>query len=104
MRKAPHAGGDVDPGAKRTKKGNNTPSVASSSAVQPAAPAADLIDPPIGSAVQPADKRPKKEDNNPSMASSSAVQPAAPRADLVEKVQKLGHYPRRFKKAETNER
>ena len=38
MRKTPHTGGDVQPGAKRPKKEDNNPSVASSSAVQPAAP------------------------------------------------------------------
>ena len=59
--------------------------------------------PPIGSDVHPAAKRPKKGNDNASVASSSDVPPAAPGADLLEKVQKLGHYPRRFKKAETDE-
>ena len=35
--------------------------------------------------------------------SSSAVQPAARSADLVQQAQNLGHFPRRFKKAETVE-
>ena len=59
--------------------------------------------PHAGSDVHPAAKRPKKSNGNAPLVSSSAVQPAAPSADLVEKVQKLGHYPRRFKKAETDE-
>jgi hypothetical protein len=56
-----------------------------------------------GSAVHPAAKRPKKGTDNASVASSSDVPPAALGADLLEKVHKLGHYPRRFKKAETDE-
>ena len=63
------------------------------SAVQPGSLSTDLIDPPIGS----------HEDDHPSVASSSVVQPAPSSAALLEKVQKLGHYPRRFKKAETDE-
>ena len=60
--------------------------------------------PHSGSDVHPAAKRPKKGNNYAPVASSSAVQPAAPFADLVGKVHKLGHYPRRFKKPETDER
>jgi hypothetical protein len=59
--------------------------------------------PHSGSDVHLAAKRPKKGNDNASVASSSAVQPAAPGADLIEKVQNLGHYPQRFKKAETDE-
>ena len=59
--------------------------------------------PHAGSDVHPAAKRPKKSNGNAPLVSSSAVQPAAPSADLVGKIQELGHYPRRFKKAETDE-
>ena len=41
--------------------------------------------------------RPRKGNDDAPVASSSAVQPAARSADLVGQVQKLGHYPGRFK-------
>ena len=37
------------------------------------------------------------------MASSSVVHPASSSAALLENVQQLGHYPRRFKTADTDE-
>ena len=88
MRKTPRTGIDVHPAVKRHKKGNNTTSVASSSVV---------------SAVQPGSLSTALIDDHPSVASSSVEKPAPSSAALLDKVQKLGHYPRRFKKADTDE-